>query len=152
MEHHIKDHQQASLGHLFTRVGRMLTLHAIAQVREAGYPEVRESWLPILQHIEDKGIRSIDLAAKLHISKQAANKMVQEIQKRGYVERMPDPDDKRAQRISLTEQGWEAWVIGLKAMKAMEQKLEEALGVQNIQNMRSQTVKLETILLSEEKD
>ena len=116
----------------------MLTLHAISQVHDAGYPEVRESWLPILQHVEDKGIRSIDLATKLAISKQAANQMVKEIEKRGYLQRAPDPEDKRAQRITLTEQGWQAWVVGLKAMQTMEQQLETALGAQTLQDMRVQ--------------
>ena len=148
MQHDIKSHQKASLGHLFSRVGRMLTGHAISKVHEAGYPEVRESWLPILQHVEDKGIRSIDLATKLAISKQAANQMVKEIEKRGYLQRAPDPEDKRAQRITLTEQGWQAWVVGLKAMQTMEQQLETALGAQTLQDMRVQAARVERILTS----
>ena len=146
MQHDIKNYQKASLGHLFSRVGRMLTGHAINKVHEAGFPEVRESWLPILQHVEDTGIRSIDLANKLSISKQAANQMVKEIEKRGYLQRVPDPEDKRAQRISLTDQGWQAWVVGLKAMQAMEQQLESALGEQTLQEMRIQAAEVERIL------
>ena len=100
----------------------------------------------ILQHVEDTGIRSIDLANKLSISKQAANQMVKEIEKRGYLQRVPDPEDKRAQRISLTDQGWQAWVVGLKAMQAMEQQLESALGEQTLQEMRIQAAEVERIL------
>ena len=147
MQNEIKYHQQASLGHLFSRVGRMLTGHAIAKVHEAGFPEVRESWLPILQHVEEAGIRSIDLASKLAISKQAANQMVKEIEKRGYLKRSPDPDDKRAQRISLTEQGWQAWLVGLKAMAEMERRLETRLGSTNINTLRSQAAVIESLLV-----
>ncbi len=146
MQHDIKSHQKASLGHLFSRVGRMLTGHAISKVHDAGYPEVRESWLPILQHVEEEGIRSIDLANKLSISKQAANQMVKEIQKQGYLQRAPDPKDKRAQLITLTEQGWQAWVIGLKAMTEMERRLETQLGLDNVNHMRSQAAIIENIL------
>jgi DNA-binding MarR family transcriptional regulator len=146
MQHNIESHQKASLGHLFSRVGRMLTGHAISKVHKAGYPEVRESWLPILQHVEEKGIRSIDLANKLAISKQAANQMVKEIQKQGYLQRDPDPKDKRAQLITLTEQGWQAWVIGLKAMAEMERRLETQLGLDNVDHMRSQAAIIENIL------
>ena len=146
MQHDIKSHQKASLGHLFSRVGRMLTGHAISKVHDAGYPEVRESWLPILQHVEAEGIRSIDLANKLSISKQAANQMVKEIQKQGYLQRAPDPKDKRAQLITLTEQGWQAWVIGLKAMTEMERRLETQLGLENVDHMRSQAAIIENIL------
>ncbi len=146
MQLDIKNHQKASLGHLFSRVGRMLTGHAISKVHDAGFPEVRESWLPILQHVEEEGIRSIDLANKLSISKQAANQMVKEIQKQGYLERAPDPDDKRAQLITLTEQGWQAWVIGLKAMAEMERRLEKQLGLDNVNRMRNQAAIIENIL------
>ena len=146
MQHDIKSHQKASLGHLFSRVGRMLTGHAISKVHNAGFPEVRESWLPILQHVEEEGIRSIDLANRLAISKQAANQMVKEIQKQGYLQRNPDPKDKRAQLITLTDQGWQAWVIGLKAMAEMERRLETQLGLDNVDHMRNQAVIIEGIL------
>ena len=44
----------------------MLTGHAINKVHEAGFPEVQRVGF-ILQHVEDTGIRSIDLANKLSI-------------------------------------------------------------------------------------
>jgi DNA-binding MarR family transcriptional regulator len=148
MKDRVKHQQRASLGHLFTRVGRMLTEHALEKVHQAGYPEVRDSWLPILQHIEDQGIRSIDLANKLNVTKQAANQMVKEIQKQGYLNRQPDPDDKRAQLITLTDQGWKAWLVGLNAMKRMEAQIETSLGIDKIEQMRTQTSDIEKLLCS----
>lgn len=120
--------KKSALGHLLSRAGRLMTSHALEEVHDAGFPEVREGWLSILRFVEDDGIRSIDLAKKLNVSKQAANHMVKELEAVGYVERQPDPRDQRARLIQLTPKGYQAWLIGLASMKTLETKLEEHLG------------------------
>src|SRR5215470_12409074 len=46
-----------------------------------------------------------DLAARLQISKQGAGQIVDDMQRRGYVQRRPDPSDGRARLVSLSERG-----------------------------------------------
>ncbi|PBC64713.1 MarR family transcriptional regulator [Streptomyces sp. Tue6028] len=52
------------------------------------------------------GATVTDLAAHLGVTKQAASQLVDELVRKGYVERHPHPDDARARLIVLTERGW----------------------------------------------
>jgi len=52
------------------------------------------------------GATVTDLAAHLGVTKQAASQLVDELVRKGYVERRPHPDDARARLIVLTERGW----------------------------------------------
>jgi DNA-binding MarR family transcriptional regulator len=52
------------------------------------------------------GATATDLAAHLGITKQAASQLVDELVRKGYVERRPHPGDARARLVVLTELGW----------------------------------------------
>ncbi|MEV5532969.1 MarR family winged helix-turn-helix transcriptional regulator [Streptomyces prunicolor] len=52
------------------------------------------------------GATATDLAAHLGITKQAASQLVDELVRKGYVERRPHPSDARARLVVLTELGW----------------------------------------------
>ncbi|MEV7342508.1 MarR family winged helix-turn-helix transcriptional regulator [Streptomyces sp. NPDC093544] len=51
------------------------------------------------------GATVTDLAAHLGVTKQAASQLVDEVVRKGYVERRPHPDDARARLLVLTERG-----------------------------------------------
>ncbi|GAB3171695.1 MarR family winged helix-turn-helix transcriptional regulator [Streptomyces incanus] len=52
------------------------------------------------------GATVTDLAAHLGMTKQAASQLVDELVRKGYVERRPHPADARARLVVLTESGW----------------------------------------------
>ncbi|MGW0815292.1 MarR family winged helix-turn-helix transcriptional regulator [Streptomyces viridiviolaceus] len=52
------------------------------------------------------GATVTDLAVHLGVTKQAASQLVDELARKGYVERRPHPDDARARLVVLTERGW----------------------------------------------
>ncbi|MEU9470892.1 MarR family winged helix-turn-helix transcriptional regulator [Streptomyces avermitilis] len=52
------------------------------------------------------GATATDLAAHLGVTKQAASQLVDEMERKGYVERRPHPGDARARLVVLTERGW----------------------------------------------
>ncbi|MDK1361973.1 MarR family transcriptional regulator [Arthrobacter sp. zg-Y1219] len=53
------------------------------------------------------GVRLKDLAEWLRIAPRSATEVVDQLQEKGLVERTPDPNDRRATRISLSEAGQE---------------------------------------------
>ena len=53
------------------------------------------------------GATVTELAVHLGVTKQAASQLVDELVRKGYVERLPHPGDARARLIVLTERGWE---------------------------------------------
>ncbi|MGW3630399.1 MarR family winged helix-turn-helix transcriptional regulator [Streptomyces sp. NPDC005122] len=52
------------------------------------------------------GATVTELAAHLGVTKQAASQLVEELVRKGYVERHPHPGDARARLVVLTERGW----------------------------------------------
>lgn len=76
-----------------------------ARLAAEGYGDTRSADGVIIQHLVD-GPRSVtDLAARMGVTQQAASKSVADLEARGYVARLPDPDDRRARRVTLTERG-----------------------------------------------
>jgi DNA-binding MarR family transcriptional regulator len=63
----------------------------------------------ILRQIADsEPLRLGELANLLAVEASHVTRQVQQLQKTGYVTRVPDPDDRRAQRIEITPAGKEA--------------------------------------------
>lgn len=54
---------------------------------------------------ERDGMRLSDLAAALHIAPRSATEVVDGLQERGLVERTPDPGDRRAVLLRVTDEG-----------------------------------------------
>ncbi|MFE7929612.1 MarR family winged helix-turn-helix transcriptional regulator [Streptomyces sp. NPDC057456] len=53
------------------------------------------------------GATVTELGVHLGVTKQAASQLVEELVRKGYVERRPHPEDARARLVVLTERGWE---------------------------------------------
>ncbi|MFF0226846.1 MarR family winged helix-turn-helix transcriptional regulator [Streptomyces sp. NPDC004629] len=74
----------------------------------AGVPLDRAAVALLRQIVDTEPLRPGELAQRLGVEASHVTRTVQQLQKAGYVSRVPDPDDRRAQRIELTEAGREA--------------------------------------------
>ncbi|RZU49381.1 MarR family protein [Krasilnikovia cinnamomea] len=69
-----------------------------------------------------------ELAVRLEVTKQAAAQIVDDMQRRGYVRRTPDPHDRRAQRLELTDRGAAALAAARQFHQRYERRLARAHG------------------------
>lgn len=74
----------------------------------AGVPLDRAAVALLRQISDSEPLRPGELAVRLGVEASHVTRTVQQLQKSGYVTRVPDPDDRRAQRIELTDAGGEA--------------------------------------------
>ncbi|GAA2766874.1 MarR family transcriptional regulator [Streptomyces paradoxus] len=74
----------------------------------AGVPLDRAAVALLRQIADSEPQRPGELATRLGVEASHVTRTVQQLQKSGYVTRVPDPDDRRAQRIELTDAGGEA--------------------------------------------
>jgi DNA-binding MarR family transcriptional regulator len=72
----------------------------------AEFPELRPIHAPIFQWLPPQGCRLTELADHLNMTRQAASYLVDYLAEHGYLHRIPDPTDSRAQIIQRTERGW----------------------------------------------
>ena len=76
------------------------------------------------------------LAERLEITKQGAGQIVDDMERRGYVERRPDPSDARAKLLHLTERGEAALSAARKFHQAYERRLRKRFGDEAIDTLR----------------
>jgi DNA-binding MarR family transcriptional regulator len=70
----------------------------------AGFPEVRPAYGSILVPLfEDDGLQQGELGRRARLSKQTMTTMTRLLERDGLVERRPDPNDRRATLVFLTE-------------------------------------------------
>src|SRR5213592_5270384 len=79
--------------------------HMLERLHSHGFDDLDAAHLNVFQYPGPQGARPSDLAARLRISKQALNHLLGQLEKLGYLERQPDPDDLRSQRVALTQRG-----------------------------------------------
>src|SRR5215210_5183089 len=84
-----------------------------ARLRERGFEHVREGHGCVFGFIDiENGSRLTDLAERAGLTKQAVGEAVTELERLGYLTRVPDPHDRRAKIIKLTERGVDAYWSG----------------------------------------
>jgi DNA-binding MarR family transcriptional regulator len=71
----------------------------------AGFDDFTPAQARVFQRIAPDGSRLTDLAAQAGITKQSAGFLVDQLERAGYVERVPDPADGRARLVRVAERG-----------------------------------------------
>ena len=75
-----------------------------ARLAAAGYPDVRPAHTRVFDSLGG-GRRVSELAERGGITKQSMAELVEHLERLGYVERVPDPSDRRARIVRLTARG-----------------------------------------------
>ena len=107
-----------------------------ARLRAAGHPTIRPGHGCVFRFVHEGGSRLTDLAESSGLTKQAVGEVVADLEKLGYVERAPDPNDGRAKLIKLTELGGEAQKVALEIFADMERAWAERFGAERIAAQR----------------
>jgi DNA-binding MarR family transcriptional regulator len=118
----------ANFGHLLFRCARLFNETAVGRIQALGQTQVRTSHTALLPHIDLEGTRMVDLARRVGISKQAVGQLVQDLEQMGLLCRERDKKDKRAWRVSFTEQGKVAMLHGLGVLRGLETEMRTAVG------------------------
>jgi DNA-binding MarR family transcriptional regulator len=87
---------------------RVLVDAVHAELAREGHPELRPMHGFVFQAIGARGTTAVELGRRLGISKQAAAKHVDTLERMGYVERSPHPVDARSKVVRLTSRGVDA--------------------------------------------
>lgn len=75
------------------------------RLRDGGFDDLPQNGPYVLGGMGNRGGTASDLVRQLGVTKQAASQLIDTLVLRGYLERRPDPDDRRRLSIELTERG-----------------------------------------------
>ena len=123
---------------------RALESRVLAALGAAGF-EITLAQARLLQRLARDGSRVTELAAQAQVTKQTAGALVDELERRGYVERVPDPADGRARLIRLAARGLEAVAIAAPVVAEVEAEWTEYLGEEAMAALRSALIRLRGI-------
>jgi DNA-binding MarR family transcriptional regulator len=106
------------------------------RVEAAGYTDIRPGHGCVFGTIEPQGSRLTDLAERANMTKQSVGEATSDLEQRGYVERVPDPDDGRAEIIPLTARRREAQAIERCLIVEVEREWAERYGEERVAALR----------------
>ena len=118
-----------------------------AELAEAGHPGFRPLHGVAFKAIGD-GVTASELGRRLGVSKQAAGKTIEGLEREGYVERVPDPVDASSKTIQFTPCGVEVQQRAFEVMARQRARWAEQLGEERMaaieEGLREMTADRET--------
>jgi DNA-binding MarR family transcriptional regulator len=114
----------------------------LERLHERGFDDLDAAHLNVFQYPGPQGARPSELAARLRISKQALNYLLGQLERLGYVERRPDPDDLRSKRVALKPRGTSAIGVIREAVGEIEAVWAQQLGPERFAQLRSLLLEL----------
>jgi DNA-binding MarR family transcriptional regulator len=116
------------LGVLASRVLFSLQKELFQTLAEQGHPDLRPRHGAVLAYLDEEGSRATDLSLQSGQHKQVIGTLIDELVDLGYVERRPDPADRRAKLIVPTERGLDEMVRSDAIVAAIEERHARAVG------------------------
>jgi DNA-binding MarR family transcriptional regulator len=109
----------------------------LERLHEAGFDDLDAAHLNVFQYPGPQGSKPSELASRLRMSKQALNYLLGELERLGYLERRPHPDDQRAKRVTLTKRGTSVALVMREAVAELETEWARRLGRKRFDQLRA---------------
>jgi DNA-binding MarR family transcriptional regulator len=109
----------------------------------AGFGDIRPVHGCVFENIEPSGSRLTDLSARAHLTKSTLVYVVDDLERLGYVERVPDPQDRRSKLVRLTPKGASALETGRRIIDAIEAEWSARIGVSHVAALRTALERLD---------
>ena len=125
-----------NIGLLLVLPYRALEARVFAGLAAAGFDDFTPAQARVFQRIAPQGSRLTDLAAQAGITKQSAGFLVDQLERTGYVERVPDPEDGRARLVRVAERGARSVEASRAIVAQVEGEWTDHLGERRIGQLR----------------
>jgi DNA-binding MarR family transcriptional regulator len=124
------------IGALLRRPWEAVQRRMLERLHDRGFDDLDAAHLTVFQYPGPQGAKPSELATRLRVSKQALNYLLGELERLGYLERRPDPDDLRSKRVALTKRGTSVALVMRDAVAEVESEWAEQLGPRRFGRLR----------------
>lgn len=114
-------------------------------VRAAGFSDLTLQQGRLLAAIGPLGSRLSVVAERAQISKQTATALVDKLEAAGYVERVPDPHDRRATLVYLTERSRTLVPVARRVEVEIESEWRDVLGAERMADLHAMLTELRAV-------
>ena len=117
-----------------------------AALREAGFDDIRPGAANVFPFVTPEGLTVSQLAELSGVRKQTMAQAVDQLERTGYVERRPNPLDRRSRLIFLTERGGAVPPVTHAAAERVEERWAELTSRAEVDALRASLLRLLTEL------
>lgn len=110
---------------------------AIARLADRGHGVVRPAHGVVFQFLDDTGTTVSALAERAQMTKQSMAELVRHLEAHRYVERVPDPQDRRAKLVRTTPRGDEVFSVVREFLSELDAELDERFGNARVRRLRA---------------
>lgn len=107
-----------------------------ARLAAEGFDDLRPAYSPVFQHIERGGTRIGVLAERAQMTNQSMGYLVDALERRGYVQRQPDPADRRAALVVITDRGRDEIAAARRLIAEIEREWSDRIGRERMASLR----------------
>lgn len=115
---------------------RAMETRVFDQLADLGHSDFTRAQSRVFQRIAPDGSRVSDLAQQAGVTKQTAAFLVNQLERAGYVERVPDATDGRASLIRITARGRRCVEISAEIVAAVEAEWTAHIGEGRMEQLR----------------
>jgi DNA-binding MarR family transcriptional regulator len=108
-----------------------------AALADAGCDDMPRNGSYVIGAIARTGASLSQIITGLGVSKQAAGQLVDTLVTRGYLDRSPDPDDRRRLTVTLTERGHAAATVIRSVIERVDADLAGRVGAEHVAHTRA---------------
>ncbi len=123
------------IGALLTFPVQEIGRRVATALAEQGFTDYRLTYQTVFQWCRPEGSRLTELAKRAGITKQSIAEIIDVLEQHGYVERIPDPTDGRAQLIRRTPRGWEVNRVARETVEQIQQEWARELGEERFSHL-----------------
>jgi DNA-binding MarR family transcriptional regulator len=113
-----------------------------AALGEAGFDDIRPAAANVFPFVPPEGITVSGLADLARVRKQTMAQAVDQLERTGYVERRPNPRDRRSRLVFLTERGASVRPVTHAAAARVEERWAELTSPEELEALRASLLRL----------
>ncbi len=137
--------QRQNLGLLCFYPHRALEARLFVALADAGFDDITTAQGRIAARIAPGGTRLTALAEQALVTKQTAGHLVDQLERAGYVRRVPDPTDARARLVQIAPRGEQVVALARRVEAEVEAEWTAHLGEEATAQLRSALERLRDI-------
>jgi DNA-binding MarR family transcriptional regulator len=138
-----------AMGLVLRLLYQLYSLEIQGALRSAGFDDINPAAANVFTFLTSDGATVSELANLSHVRKQTMAQTVDQLEHSGYVERRPNPTDRRSQLVFLTERGKRVPPVTHKAAAAVEKRWALLSGEGELEAIQQSLFDLLTSLTAE---
>jgi DNA-binding MarR family transcriptional regulator len=138
-----------TMGVLLRLLYQLYSLEIQGALRDAGFEDINPAAANVFTFVTSQGATVSELAGLSHVRKQTMAQTVEQLELSGYIERRPNPSDRRSQLVFLTPRGKQIPPVTHRAAATVEKRWTHLLGAGEFETLRVSLLELLTGLTAE---